>query len=85
MKHVHERGSRAEQTSDPQFDLNVLTEKRIRQQLKMNLPAVSKTWGLACHRQTPDFDAVKRFLDERYRHSSDDIRHDDLFLSTGFG
>ena len=80
-KQMHDRSLRAEQASDPQFDLDTLTEDRLRQQLKVNMPAVFETWGLACHRRTPDFDAMKRLLDERYQHSADDIPHNDPLLS----
>ena len=80
-KHMNDRSLRAEQASDPQFDLEVLTEERVRLQLKISLPAAFQTWELACHRKTPDFDAMKRLLDERYQHSADDIPHDDPLLS----
>ena len=68
---------REEQDDDAPFDLGIMTEQRIRMQLKLGIPAAFKTWGLMSHRQTPDFDAMKRLLDERYRHSTDDIPHVD--------
>jgi hypothetical protein len=78
-KQLQDRSFHTEQPEDPKFDLNVLTEDRLLEQLNFSLIAVLKTWELTCHRQTPDFVAVKRLLDERYRHSVDDIPHDDPF------
>ena len=78
-KQLQDRSFHAEQPEDPKFDLDVLTEARLLEQLNFSLIAVLKTWELTCHRQTPDFAAVKRLLDERYRHSIDDIPHGDPF------
>jgi hypothetical protein len=72
-----DRAFREERDDDPHFDLALLTEQRIRMQLKLGIPAAFKTWGLVSHRPTPDFDAMKRLLDERYQHSADDIPHPD--------
>jgi hypothetical protein len=72
-----DRAFREEREDDPKFDLALLTEQRIRMQLKLDIAAVFKTWGLFSHRPTPDFDAMKRLLDERYHHSVDDIPHPD--------
>ena len=49
--------------------------------LKTNvaLAATAKTWGLTVRSRTPDFTALKQLLDIRYRQSSDDIPHEDLF------
>ena len=74
---IMDRALREEQDDDPPFDLSVLTEQRIRLQLKLGIPAAFSTWNLVSHRRTPDFDAMKRLLDERYRHSADDIPHTD--------
>ncbi len=82
---VGDRILRDEQDYDPPFDLGVLTEDEIRFRLKMNTPAALNTWGLTSHRQTPDFDAIKRLLDERYRHSADDIPHADPLVQNGSG
>ena len=76
---IKDRIFRQEQDDDPPFDLSELTEQRIRMQLKLGIPAAFNIWGLRCHRRTPDFDAMKRFLDERYQHSADDIPHPDPF------
>jgi hypothetical protein len=80
---VLDRARREELDDDTPFDLSELTEERIRMQLKLDATAAFKTWGLACHRQTPDFIAMKRFLDERYHHSADDIAHPDPLTGDG--
>jgi hypothetical protein len=61
------------------FDANSLTEETIDLQAKMLTMAASNTWRIVNHRQTPDFAAVKRLLDERFGHSTDDIAHEDVF------
>lgn len=43
------------------------------------LEATFRIWSLALNRQTPDTIGMKRLLDERYGHSTDDIPHADLF------
>lgn len=80
-----DRAFREEQDDDTPFDLGVLTEQRIRMQLKLGLAAVFKRWSLMSHRQAPDFDAMKRLLDERYHHSTDDIPHADPLSRNGSG
>lgn len=82
---IKSRVFREEQDDDPPFDLNVLTEERIRIQLKIGIPAAFNTWGLMSHRQTPDFAAMQRLLDERYHHSTDDIPHADPLKWSGSG
>jgi hypothetical protein len=81
-KAMTERALREEREDDPQFELSMLTEQRMRMQLMVGVPAAFKTWGLASHRSTPDFNAMKRLLDQRYQHSTDDIPHIDPFLRT---
>lgn len=78
-KRMSERIFREERTDDPAFDLDVLTEERLRLQLKIGIAASFRIWKLESHRHTPDLDAMKRLLDERYGHSSDDISHTDPF------
>jgi hypothetical protein len=74
---------REERNDDPPFDLNVLTEQRIRIQLKLGIALVLKTWGLMSYRSTPDFDAIERLLDERYAYSVDDVPHADPLSRSG--
>jgi hypothetical protein len=73
------RVMREEDSDDPIFDVSYLSAELLEWQLKTLTAATFNTWDLASHRQTPDFTAMKRLLDERYRHSADDIAHNDLF------
>ncbi len=41
--------------------------------------AIAQTWGLVVKQQTPNFSAVKRYLDVRYNNNVDDIEHEDVF------
>lgn len=78
-KEMRERLYREERDDDPQFDLNRLTEELVKVQQQILSAASFATWDLECHRQTPDFAAMKRLLDERYGHSVDDLPHPDPF------
>lgn len=76
---VMNRITREETDSDEVFDLTQLTADRLELQLNMLAAAAFTTWSLSNHRRTPDFKAMKRLLDERYGHSTDDVHHDDPF------
>lgn len=82
---IMDRAFREEQDDDPPFELSALTEQRMRIQLMLGIPAAFKTWGLVSHRDTPDFEAMKRVLDERYQHAADDIPHADPLVRGGSG
>ena len=73
-----ERMSRPEREDDPVFDTRIIDKSRLQTQATVMLPAVFQTWGLAVHRHTPDLVGMKRLLDVRYRHSTDDIPHAEL-------
>ncbi|WP_404653694.1 hypothetical protein [Bradyrhizobium sp. USDA 336] len=76
---MKDRIYRAEQASDPKFELGEFTRDRVFFQKKIVAVAALRAWGLEVHRQTPDFDGVKKLLDLRYGHSTDDLPHDDPF------
>jgi hypothetical protein len=61
---LQDRMSRPERSDDPP-DVSIIDG--------------SRTWGLAVHRRAPDLVGMKRLLDVRYRHSTDDIPHAPLF------
>jgi hypothetical protein len=63
----------------PDFDLSAVTSERIDIQRRMGIVSIAQTWGIANHRQTPDFDAIKKLLDIRFLNSTDDIPHEDFF------
>lgn len=56
-----------------------LTEEALEIQEMMLTMACARGWGLAIHGETPDARAIKRLLDVRFMHSSDDIKHEDVF------
>jgi hypothetical protein len=85
QRRMTDRLFREERDDDPAFDLSHLTNESIERQLSVLPVVVFGTWRLECHRRTPDFRAMKRLLDERYRHSTDDIPHEDPFQGIGGG
>jgi hypothetical protein len=70
-------------TEEPEGSLpvpnHVFSDEQIDFQLKVNGATMLKTWGLDLHQQTPDFVAVRRFLETRYHILEDDVPHEDLF------
>jgi hypothetical protein len=78
-----ERMARSERTDDPPFDLSLIDEPRLSLQAGILLPATFQTWGLTLNRQTPNLIGMKRLLDVRYGHSTDDIPHEELFPQEG--
>ncbi|HEV3157775.1 MAG TPA: hypothetical protein VGZ00_10555 [Candidatus Baltobacteraceae bacterium] len=76
---MNSRMQREENESDPDFDLSYLTEETLRNQKIAQPLSVLKGWDHTTRRQTPDFKAIQRLLDVRYRNSMDDIPHDDPF------
>jgi hypothetical protein len=46
---------------------------------RMTIPLALRGYGLSLHQPTPDFDAIDRFLGERYGYWEDDVEHEDLF------
>jgi hypothetical protein len=80
---VRDRLFRTESGDDPQFDLNLIDEGRLALQASALLAATFLTWGLVSHGQTPNLVGMKRLLDARYGHSTDDIPHAELFPPPG--
>jgi hypothetical protein len=79
-KEMRSRIYRTERSDDPEFDLAAFSAEIVTMQKKIITAAALKTWGLEIHRQTPDFIAIKKLLDIRYKHSIDDLPHEDPFL-----
>ncbi len=77
--HANELMNREELETDPVFPERMLYAKEFDFVDQMNAAATMQTWGLVTRRQTPDLIAIKRLLDVRYFHSTDDISHQDLF------
>ncbi|HEY0115120.1 MAG TPA: hypothetical protein VGB54_05315 [Allosphingosinicella sp.] len=77
--------TRVEAGEMPKMDLAKFTPDFLRFQMDLNVIATLKGWGLELHRQTPDSEAIRRFLDARYNNSTDDIPHEDYFGWASFG
>jgi hypothetical protein len=67
---------RPERPEDPAVPLNLFTEVRMRDQLKLNMLVTLKQRGLECHQVNPDIRAIDHFLRHRYNYWTDDIDHD---------
>ena len=80
-KELGKRVARAESSEDALFDLDTVDEVTLLLQADVSVAASFRTWDLEINRQTPDTGAMKRLLDVRYGHSTDDIPHADIFSS----
>lgn len=47
--------------------------------MKASIGPVAQSWGLSVQRQTPDFDAIRNLLVDRFRLLEDDVTHDNWF------
>jgi len=72
---------REEQPDDPIFPLEAFNETELTMAKRVALISNLKTWDLISQSGTPDFSAVKRFLDTRYFNSTDDIPHEQLLFA----
>lgn len=71
--------NREERIDDPEVPISILAIAEIESQIQMTLAAVAKTFGLDLNQTTPDFAAMRRLLEVRYRILEDDIEHQDPF------
>lgn len=74
-----ERSRRPEQTDDPQVDLSVIEPRRLEAQRYSSDVMSLRAWGLSLHRRWVTPQALRRFLDVRFRQAVDDVPHEDLF------
>ncbi|MGF9564999.1 hypothetical protein AAIH70_15905 [Neorhizobium sp. BT27B] len=61
------------------FENEWLNAGELPMQMQATLGPVAQSWGLSVLRQTPDFDALKKLLVDRFRHREDDVAHYDWF------
>jgi len=66
---------RDELAGDPLVPLDLFTEKELAFAKNVAIVGNLKTWDLESNLRTPDFAAIRRFLDVRFRNSSEDIVH----------
>ncbi|MBJ7309659.1 hypothetical protein ACFOLJ_13520 [Rugamonas sp. CCM 8940] len=71
-----------ESPDDPLLTMEDLLRTPIEMHLKMQLSTVCLTWRLFFKSQTPDFEALRRVLVERYGYMTDDVPHDPIFVDT---
>jgi hypothetical protein len=62
-----------------QLDIKELSTDDLKFQEKTSFVSIMKTWQLFIHTPTPDFDAIRRFMEERYKIFDIDTPHDPLF------
>ena len=55
------------------------SESALREQIQLNMFHSIKILELENHQNTPDVQAIERFLVERYRYKADDIEHEPIF------
>jgi hypothetical protein len=68
-----------ETPADPAFPNDLFTEEELKFIKNATLTGYLQTWGLISNLRTPDFTAIRRFLDVRYRNSTDDVPHTSYF------
>lgn len=64
-----------------QLNIKELSIDDLKHQEKISYLSIMKTWQLYIHTPTPDFAAVKRFMEERYNLLKVDSPHDPLFTT----
>lgn len=70
----------AEAKEDPPLTIQDLLSMPIEMHLNMQLSTLCSTWRLIFKSQTPDFDALRKVLVERYGYMTDDVPHEPLFV-----
>ena len=68
-----------ETNEDDEIPISEFSDDKIEIYKKILISAVAKNWGLEIKMDTPDFNAIKKYLDTRYFNSTDDIEHLDFF------
>jgi hypothetical protein len=66
-------------TAASRFESEWLTAEELPMHMRVAIGTVAQSWGLSVQRSTPDFDAIRKLLVNRFRHFDDDVEHDDWF------
>jgi len=61
----------------------VFTRENLIRELRMTMLSTLQIFGLECHQQTPDIEAIDHFLSVRYNYWNDDVEHQDPFAARG--
>lgn len=70
---------REESADTLEFPELTITGQPLDMQLNILLATVAKTWGFDVKSRTPDFEALKKVLVERYAYLTDDVPHEPIF------
>ncbi len=68
-----------ENEDDIAIPTSEFSEENFKLSLNTGLLSTVRIWDLEVHQDTPDFTAIKDFLDIRYKNRTDDIDHEDYF------
>ncbi|TAV48365.1 hypothetical protein ELI30_08645 [Rhizobium leguminosarum] len=68
-----------DETAAIPFENEWLNADELPMHMLVTIGPVAQSWGLSVQRQTPDFDAIRKLLIDRFRHQEDDVAHDDWF------
>lgn len=60
------------------FDIDSIENHEFELHENISYVTMMKTWDLNCNMQTPDFEAIKKFMNERYNILEDDVPHDEV-------
>ena len=71
-----------ERADDVLIPVSVFTDEAVEIHKSTTAMGNAKTWGLVINSQTPDMEAMRKFLDSRYGNDTDDVDHDDPFKSS---
>jgi len=71
-----------EPVDEPAVPLLEFSMDNVRMADDSNMLSTIRVWSLDLRQRTPDFPAVRRFLNVRYRHDQDDSPHEDPFTIT---
>ena len=71
--------NREESIKDIEVPIEQFSDEQIEFQKNVLLLSVINTWKLVNKNRTPDTSAIKKLLDVRYRHSLDDIAHENFW------
>jgi len=61
------------------FDIDEMDAQEFEMQDKTSFVSIMKTWGLVISSPVPNFQALRRFMGERYKVFQTDVAHDSLF------
>ena len=67
------------------FDIDSIQVQEFEFHEKFSYVTMMKTWDLICNMQTPDFEAIKKFMNGRYKILETDVPHDEVFSGLDIG